>query len=208
MTRRLIDQHAVRIPQRSGLSPCLYVPIGARDTHAIESYVGTILRGLSRGSDERALLVESHEPEPPDPRLPIWALPAAAVLHCRMQVWVHVNFAGYRKAYREAFPDVDLTGYVLDHVLNRRVARLKGFPFLRLVSISRAANSSHGGLSEGWGVDYHSTPEMIARNRASQAQVQYGDLSDLVKMLNMEGGGSLMDTVNEAQNLVSLPRDT
>jgi hypothetical protein len=30
-------------------------------------------------------------------------------------------------------------------------------------------------------------------------------LSDIVKMLNMQGGGSLMDMVNEAQKLVELP---
>jgi hypothetical protein len=29
-----------------------------------------------------------------------------------------------------------------------------------------------------------------------------------VKMLNMEGGGSFMDIVNETQNLVDLPEET
>lgn len=89
--------------------------------------------------------------------------------------------------------------------MNRRVARLKGFAYLRIVPISRAANSSHGGLSEGWAVEYHGSPRMTALNRASKAKVQYADLADLVKMLNMEGGGSFMDTVNEAQKLVDLP---
>jgi hypothetical protein len=46
---------------------------------------------------------------------------------------------------------------------------------------------------------------MIELNQASQAVVQYADLSDIVKMLNMEGGGSFMDNVNEAQKLVDLP---
>jgi hypothetical protein len=39
-------------------------------------------------------------------------------------------------------------------------------------------------------------------NKVSQAVVQYADLADIVKMLNMQGGGSLMDIVNEAQKLV------
>jgi hypothetical protein len=104
-----------------------------------------------------------------------------------------------------AFPDVDLTGLVLDHVMNRRVARLKGYKYLRIVPISRAANSSHGGLSEGWGVEYHSSPRMREINRASLAAVQYADLADVVKMLNMEGRGSLMENVNRAQQLVDLP---
>jgi hypothetical protein len=34
---------------------------------------------------------------------------------------------------------------------------------------------------------------------------QYGDLADIVKMLNMEGGGSFNENVNEAQKLVDEP---
>jgi len=92
--------------------------------------------------------------------------------------------------------------------MNRRAARLKGFEYLRIVPISRAANSSHGGLSERWGVAYQSSPRMMAINRASQAVVQYADLADIVKMLSMEGGGSFMEIVNEAQKLVDLPKET
>jgi hypothetical protein len=151
------------------------------------------------------LLIEAHEPEEPDERLAIWRHPGAAILHYPRQVWVHVDYSAYRRAYLRAFPNVDLTGLVLDHVLNRRVARLKGFAYLRIVPISRAANSSHGGLSEGWGVEYHSSARMMGLNRTSQAMVQYADLADVVKMLNMEGGGSFMENVNEAQKLVDLP---
>jgi hypothetical protein len=89
--------------------------------------------------------------------------------------------------------------------MNRRVARLKGFNYLRIVPISRGANSSHGTLSEGWAVEYHGSPEMREQNRLSQAAVQYADLADITKMLNMKGGGSFMDNVNEAQKLVELP---
>jgi hypothetical protein len=208
MTHRPIDQHAIRIPQRSGLLPCLYVPVAARDTTAIETYVGKIVARLARRPPSHALLVEAHEPEKADVRLPIWGLPEAAVLHYPRQVWVHVDYGAYRRAYIRAFPEVALAGLVLDHVMNRRVARLKGFTYLRIVPISRQANSSHGGLSEGWGVEHHSSPRMMELNRASQAVVQYADLADIVKMLNMAGGGSVMDTVNEAQKLVDLPDDT
>jgi hypothetical protein len=204
MTRRPIDQHAVRIPRQSGLVPCLYIPIAARDTNAIETYVGRILAPLAQGSPGKALLVEAHEPDEPDDRLAIWGHPGAAILHYPKQVWVHVDYTAYRRAYMRGFPDADLTGFVLDHIMNRRVARLKGFAYLRIVPISREANSSHGGLSEGWGVEYHSSPRMMELNRASQAVVQYADLSDIVKMLNMEGGGSFMENVNEAQKLVDL----
>lgn len=205
---RVIDQHAIRIPRESGLLPCLYVPLGARDSSAIESYVGKIVMPLTHDGSSKALLVQAYEPERPDERLAIWDVPESAVLHYRRQVWVHVDYAGYRRAYIRAFPDVNLTGLVLDHVLNRRVARLKGFTYLRIVPISRAANSSHGSLSEGWGVAYHSSPEMIEKNRASQALIQYADIADIAKMLNLQGGGALMDGVNEAQKLVDLPDAT
>jgi len=49
---------------------------------------------------------------------------------------------------------------------------------------------------------------MREKNQVSQAAVQYADLADIVKMLNMQGGGSLMDNVNEAQKLVDLPDAT
>jgi len=205
MTQRPIDHHAIRIPQNSGLPPSLYVPVAARDTNAIETFVGRIVAYLARRSPSNALLVEAHEPEKADVRLPIWGLPEAGILHHPKQVWVHVDYSAYRRAYNRAFPDVDLAGLVLDHVMNRRVARLTGFAFLRIVPISRAANSSHGGLSEGWGVDHHRSRKMMEINKASRAVVQYADIADIVKMLNREGGGSLMDIVNDAQQLVRLP---
>jgi hypothetical protein len=207
-TCRPIDPHATHIPKRSGLLPCLYIPIAARDTNAIETYVGTIVAQLTSSPLGNALLVEAHEPEKADDRLTIWDVPEAVVLHCPRQVWVHVDHRAYRRAYTRAFPDFDLTGLVLDHVMNRRVARLKGFTYLRIVPISREANSSHGALSEGWGVEYHSSPEMKEKNRVSRAVVQYADLADIIKMLNMQGGGSVMDSVNEAQRLVQLPEAT
>lgn len=206
MSIRPIDIHAIKIPQQSGLLPCLYIPLAARSQSALETYVGTIEGKLSHRSSFKALLVRAYEPETPDERLTIWNHPEVAVLHAPLQVWVHVDYGGYRRAYARAFPSVDLTDFVLDHVMNRRVARLKGFSYLRIVPISRQANSSHGGLSEGWGVAYHSSPEMVAKNKASKAEVQYADLSDIVKMLNMEGGGSFMENVNDAQKLVDLPK--
>ena len=51
-------------------------------------------------------------------------------------------------------------------------------------------------------VEYHSTPEMVRRNRQSPAFIQYAGLADIVKMLNIKTGGYLQDAVNEAQALV------
>jgi hypothetical protein len=206
MTVGEIDGEAVRIPQRSGLPPCLYIAVGARDEPAIQRYVGRVARALARGRPPQALLVEAHDPPERDARLPIWQLPAAAILHAPRQVWVHVDFAAYRRAYSQAFPEEAFDDRVLDHVLNRRVARLKGFHYLRIIPISRGANSSSGGLSEGWGVEHHGTPSMKRRHAASRAAIQYADLADVVKMLDVKTGGGVMDPVNQAQYLVRVPQ--
>ena len=105
---RPIDEHATRIPKESGLLPCLYVPIAARDKVAIEKYVGRIVSQLTATAADKALLVDAYAPEMPDPRLAIWDVPEAVVLHFSRQVWVHVDYRAYRRAYRYAFPDFDL----------------------------------------------------------------------------------------------------
>ncbi len=205
MVSRPIDQHALDIPRKSGLRPCLWIPVAARNIEAIERYVGRVVTGVAAADPSRAILVEAHEPEKPDTRLAIWSLPESAILQFPRQVWVHVDYQSYRRAYLRAFPDADLSGLVLDHVMNRRVARLKGFQYLRIVPISREANSSHGGLSEIWSFEHHSSSVMRKKNGESLASVQYADLADIVKMLNRQGGGSVMANVNDAQRLVDLP---
>jgi hypothetical protein len=198
-----VDDYAVKVAiEKFGLPPCLHVPIAARDEAAIHTYVGNVSQVLVAGSPNRALVVELVGTPQINPNLPIWRLPEATVLHATRQLWVHVDYRGYRGAYRSSFPDHDLGGLVLDHVMNRRVARLKGFLYLRVVPVSRQANSSSGGLSERWAVDYHGSAEMQAKHLASPAKIQYADLADIVKMLNRKTGGALQDPVNEAQALI------
>ena len=198
-----VDAYAREVAiTKYGLPPCVHVPVAARDEYAIQTYVGNISFVLTAGSPNRALLVEPTKTPEINTRLPIWRLKEAAVLHCTRQVWVHVDYPDYRSAYIKAFPCGNLTDLVIDHILNRRVARQKGFSYLRIVPISRAANSSSGGLSEKWGVEYHGTPDMVRRNSESPAFIQYADLADIVKMLNIKTGGALQDPVNEAQALV------
>jgi hypothetical protein len=203
----LIDEFARRLAtERFGLPLCLHIPIAARDEAAIHSHVGCVIDVLDPGTPPKAMLVDTTCSVALDATLPIWGLPEASVLHRSPQVWVHVDFEGYRRAYAKALPAEDLQDRVLDHVMNRRVARLKDFMYLRLVPVSRGANSSSGGLSEKWAVEYHGSAEMRAKHRASQARIQYADLADIVKMLNQKTGGSLQDPVNEAQALVRPPR--
>lgn len=199
----LVDEFARDLAtQRFGLPLCLHVPIAARDAAAIHSHVGRVIEVVIPGTPNMALLVETVMQVEINPKLLIWELPEASVLHRSPQLWVHVDFKGYRAAYAKAFPDEDIRNLVLDHVMNRRVARLKDFRYLRLTPISRGANSSSGGLSEKWAVEYHGSVEMRAKHLASPARIQYADLADIVKMLDRKTGGSLQDTVNEAQALV------
>ncbi|MFL5330323.1 MAG: hypothetical protein ACJ8C4_15590 [Gemmataceae bacterium] len=202
MANAIIDEWATKIPIESGLPPCLYVPIAAKDPQAIERHVGTIECEVKSSSVTRVLVVKSHTPMERDQSLSIWTHENCGVLHAARQVWVNVDYGKYRKAYRAAFSDQDITGMYIDHVLNRRVARLKGFTYVRVVAISPEANSSSGGLCEKWQVEYHSTPQMRELNAKSQATVQYADLADVVKMLDMKTGHSLQSGVNQAQALV------
>jgi hypothetical protein len=136
---------------RYALPLCLHIAIGARDEDAIERFIGRIETVLMAASARTALLVHAYDLPEVDTRLPIWKMPEAAILRHPRQIWVHVDCRQYRQAYAKAHPEQDLKGLVLDHVMNRRVARLKRFNYVRIVPISRAANSSSGGLSEKWG---------------------------------------------------------
>jgi hypothetical protein len=205
MSKGFVDQCATDIPKNSGLAPCLYVPIAARDRAAIERHVGIVERVVMSGASDEVFLIASHPPVERDMLLPIWDHKNVGVLHCAKQVWAHVDCRRYRKGYKDALPGVSVNGVVVDHVMNRRVARIKGFSYVRLVAISRGANSSSGGLCEKWEVAYHSSDRMRAINAESQASIQYADLADLVKMLDMKTGHSLMDGVNDAQVLVDYP---
>jgi hypothetical protein len=198
-----IDERAREIAlTRFALPLCLHLPIGARDEDALERYVGHIETVLLSGQ-HKAFVLRAYDLPAADTRLPIWEQPRAVMLRTTRQVWVDVDARAYRQAYATAFPAEDLGGVVLDHVMNRRVARLKGFQYLRIVPISRAANSSSGGLSEQWGFAYHKTPAMVAKNKHAGTFIQYADLADIVKMLNIKTGGSLQDAVNDAQALVT-----
>ncbi len=187
------------------LPVCCHIPTAARNEAAITKYIGQITRVLSSGSPNKALLVQSYEPPPLNRRLPLWTMKEAAILHHPQQIWVHVDYTGYRAAYARAFPDERLDGRVLDHVMNRKMARVMLFNYLRIVPISRGANSSSGGLPEKWGIAYQSSPEMAKINAERKSSIQYADLGDIVKMLDRKTGGALQDAVNEAQGFVREP---
>jgi hypothetical protein len=197
----LVDHAAREIAlTRWALPDSLHVPIAAVDEAAIKSYIGHIERILAGGSPRKAFLVKIKEPPLTDVRLPIWDLEPSRVFHSRYQVWVHIAFTRYRNAYRKAFPTGSIDGKVLSHAMNRRVAALKGFSYVRITPTSRQCNSSSA-FSENWGVALHGTPEQIAARRRG-AFIQYADLSELMVMLDLNVGGGVMAAVNEGQALV------
>lgn len=191
---------------RYGLAESLHVAIGAADEMAITTYVGEVLKVLSGGSAHKALLVLARVPSTRDPRLPIWNVDGSHVLLQQLQVWVDVTYSRYRRAYRTAFPDEELGDRIISHAMNRRIAAVQGFQFVRLTPTSRAANSSSA-FSEGWGVALHGTPEQRDRNRKRDLFIKYADLSELMLMLDMRLGGGVMDAVNEGQKLVRARSD-
>lgn len=195
-----IDEVARRAAvERYALPECLHVPVAANDEAALRRFVGDVVTVLAPGTPNKALLVHRPPPGEIDARLPIWKLPSAAVLHAPLQVWAHVDYPGYRKAYNSAFQGEDLAGRVIDHVRNRRVARVRGFQYVRLVPISRGANSSSGWTTESlYEFEYHSSRQGQAR----ETHIEYADLADITKMLDLKTGGSLQDGVNQAHALL------
>ncbi len=186
---------------RYGLPEGLHVPIAAIDEIAISTYIGTIERVLNGGSKRQAFLVLAGPPPARDARFPIWDLPGCDVLHQRRQIWVDRAYTRYRRAYRAAFPAEALGDRIISHAMNRRVAALQGFQFVRVTPTSRAANSSSA-FSENWGVSLHSDTQQMASNRRRGASIQYADLTELMLLLDLRLGGGVMDAVNDGQKLI------
>ena len=199
-----IDKIAKEVAFKKWVLPeCLHVPIAAVDESAIGDYVGEIVDIVSFNSPRKAFLVKVPVHHKRDQRFPIWELSEAAVLHRPIQLWVHVDYTAYRKAYERAFPEEDITAKIIHHILNRRIARIKGFNYVRVSPITRGVNSSSG-FSENWGVALKRTPGMTKEEIRGGAYIQYADLSDLMVMMNTKIGGGVMDVVNEGQHMVDL----
>ena len=190
------------IINKGGMPESLHLPISAKDKESIVKYVGNIVAELSAPNTNNAFLVEVPKPTSINTKLAVWKLPESKLLHQELQVWVHVDYKGYRKAYLKAFPNENISSLILDHIQNRKMVKIMGFNYVRIIPISRGANSSSGSLSEQWGVKYQSTPHMRKINGKKNSFIQYADISCLVKMLDIKTGGGVMDAVNEGQKLL------
>ena len=198
---RIRDEAAYQQALREWVVPeCLHVPIVAVDEEAITKHIGDIVEILSPG---RALVVAIDPPPERDHRLPIWAHPKADMFFEPLQVWVSPSYTRYRQAYIRAKGGESATGKVLHHVYNRRMAALRGYGFVRLVPVSRRANSSSG-FSEQWGIEL-ADADLGARRRKRGLQMQYADLADLLTMLDISLGGGFQEVCRVGQNLIEVP---
>lgn len=198
-----IDYAAKKIALRKWALPeCLHVPIAAVDESAITKYIGNVERVLSKGPLNKALLVSIDAAPPRDLRLSIWENPNSTILFSPLQVWVNVSYKRYRAAYKSAFPNEDIEGKVLSHAMNRRTANLKGFQFVRLTPVSRAANSSSA-FSEQWGVERYASSRKSPEEIRAGASIQYADFSDILLMMDTVVGGGVMEVVNIQQALIT-----
>jgi hypothetical protein len=201
-----------------GLPPCLRIPIAAVDRDAITTYIGNIREVIiGRNKLVNAVLVEPYDNSiPKHPKVKLWKEPLAAQYEERLypakQVWVHVDFAGYRNAYKRfGMPSIP-EGYFLDHIQNREAIRLRRYshPYLRLCPVRGSVNTSGGSDygCEGMEKGYLRTlptlsPEIRARAvRAISSKIVYADPSDITKMLDILPGTSTLPGVRDTQQLL------
>ena len=196
-----IDKKAKEMANIWGMPSDVHIPIAARDMSSIIKYIGNI-NNIETVQPEKAFMVTPHFYPELNTKLPLWGLKESAILHCNKQVWVHVDYSSYRNAYIKACANEDVKEFFLDHILNRRIARLKGFNYLRIIPVSPNVNTSSGGVTEKYGFKHHSTDRMKKLNQENQPFIQYADIADIVKMLNQKTGGKFQDIICESLNLL------
>ncbi len=211
-----LDLKAVQMARRFGNLPrCLWVPVAATSLEAISRYIGVVQEVLATWpSGPCAVIVRpqrlGHEGLGCPLRPPVWDLPESAAFHEPEQLWVHVDFDQYLDAYRKVFPDYnpDQQDLVIDHIENRREARLRGYSFIRLLHITRGVNSSSGRGVERVGVIFYSDPELRKHSaplQAAQGEIRYAGIEDLVKMLGIKMGGQSFDGLRDSLHLFEPP---
>jgi len=199
-----------------GLPACLRIPIAADSVDSIRLFVGTIIRSVGDPKQPNAVLVQPYDRGiSKTPRVGLWQQPGAALfqerLHPDRQVWVHVDYSGYRQAYlRFGMPAIP-RGYFLDHVQNREAIRLRNYshPYIRLCPVSRAVNTSGGVDTGGEGMekqylrDMKSQPASVqaAAAKSRHSKIVYADPMDLTKMLDIPPGTQALGSVAVTQRL-------
>lgn len=197
-----------------GLTRCLLIPISAVSVDAIRLYVGEVLKSRTgRNGRINAVCVRPQDhPIRKDPRVRLWLQPDAGRyeerLHPERQVWVHVDYREYRKAYLSFDMPPLPAGYFLDHVQNREAVRLRAYshPYLRLCPVSRLVNTSGGSNFGGEGMEKEYLRSLRKSDSGlpaslSASKITYADPMDITKMLDLPPGTGDLSGVRDIQGL-------
>jgi len=208
--------HDVRA-QTFGLPNSLIVPIAARNVEAIHKYVGTVIGKRSgRIRQVNAVLIRPFKwPTQNESNVRLWTHPLAVEyenrIHPVMQVWVHVDYTAYRKAYIKFGMPPLRRDEVLDHIQNREAVRLRNYshPYLRVCAISRKVNTSGGANTGAEGMEKDAVLSLVDRpeeqrmfiEKAAESEILYADPVDLTKMLDIMPGAKVLPGVAEMLKL-------
>lgn len=214
MLRRVDDR-----AQTFGLPSSLRIPVAAKDTDSIEEFVGSIVAEVkTRGRPVRTNAVKVKTPgQPRYPKsVPLWQHASAAqfkaTLYPKFQLWVHVDYSGYRRAWSQlGMPKIVGTQF-LDHIANRKATRSRGYlhPYIRLCPISRKTNTNAGHRcgAEGLECEYMNNVKALPKGQrealidAMRSRVVYADPSDITKMLDDAPGTFVLDGVRDSLRLL------
>lgn len=195
----------------------LLIPVAANNKESIEMYVGDIVSELSRSGTEKAFLVRVEPAVEIDRALKIWDDPESGALFEELQVWVNVDYTGYRDAYKRAFNDKNIDGLVLSHCRGRPIVRMLEYEYVRISPARKRANSSSV-LSEVWGCDiwknYDDNGNVLPTGRSkhllrfldNKPDILYADTTEILLLLNKMIGGGIMKSAYYAEELFR-PRD-
>ncbi|MFH0896020.1 MAG: hypothetical protein V2A54_16425 [Bacteroidota bacterium] len=180
------------IASTHNLSASFISPIAGRTIEGIEKYVGKVYP--IEKYPGKAFIVEFERYAEPNPS-EIWKVDRSFFINCKKQLWVHVDFRKYRSAYIETFPEYEITRNIfIDHLMNRRLARVFNYPYIRLVHVDADVNTSSGVGQEDLSITGHDRVEEVRKEQQHQ-QIQYADPFDISKMLNMKTGSQPFEDV-------------
>ena len=181
------------IKETFGLHSSLILPIGAKSKNSIEKYVGKIEEVIVK---DNAFLVSFDPLEPPND-LPVWNHQRSPLLNHSKQIWVDVDYRNYRKLYLSKMHNIiEDKSHVIDHIMNRKLARFLGYRFVRLLHVDRDVNSSSGRGGETYAIENLEISLRI-NPEINSSEIVYADPMDLLKMLNVKVGGFGLDAVRD-----------
>ncbi len=191
-TKRVIDINA----KTYGLSKSMIVPIAVRELEDLEKYVGKCTPIINNSLN--AFEVE-WEPFEKNENLKIWDIPYSENIHQAKQIWVDVDYKYYRRAYLKIYPNTKEK--VIDHIYNRKLARVWKYKYLRLLPIDRNINTSSGRGYESLASQYAREENNRLTRIKRTNKVSYADAFDLLKMINQKVGEHPYLNVNSTYEL-------